>query len=206
MPSPDARLMQSNRVKYIIGIARKRRLERSISGYLELAKRWSLNGTFEFSLFRSFLYAAGTWKHKRRVIGKTEYTQSGPNPRFITTNLEDEDAEKLYREVYCARGDMESRIKDQQRDLFADRTSCHHWWPNQWRLLLSALTWVLFEYLRDHLHNTKLAKASVATLRNRLINIAAVVIKNTRRLRFRLPAAMPDRETFCALVSRLKPT
>ncbi|WP_444959608.1 IS1380 family transposase [Microbulbifer sp. VVAC002] len=195
-----------NGVKYIVGIARNSRLESAISGYLELAKRWSHNGAFKISLFRSFQYAAGTWKHKRRVIGKAEYAQGGPNPRFITINLEEEDAEKLYREVYCARGDMENRIKDQQMDLFADRTSCHRWWPNQWRLLLSALAWVLFEHLRDQLENTQLARASVATLRNRLIKAAAVVIKNTRRLRFLLPTGMPDREIFCVLASRLVPT
>lgn len=195
-----------NGVKYIVGIARNNRLEKAISGYLSLAREWSNNGAFKLSLFRSFQYAAGSWKHKRRVIGKAEYTRGGPNPRFITTNLEDEDAEKLYREVYCARGDMENRIKDQQMDLFADRTSCHRWWPNQWRLLLSALAWVLFEYLRSHLENTRLAKASVSTLRNRLIKVAAVVIKNTRRLRFCLPTSLPDREIFCQLAARLVPT
>ncbi|MEX2962685.1 transposase, partial [Microbulbifer sp. TYP-18] len=103
------------------------------------------------------------------------------------------------------RGDMENRIKDQQLDLFAGRTSCHRWWPNQWRLLLSALAWILFEELREQLKNTPLAKASVGTLRNRLIKVAAVVIKNTRRLRFLLPTSMPDREIFCKAAARLVP-
>ncbi|MDP5211384.1 transposase, partial [Microbulbifer sp. 2205BS26-8] len=102
--------------------------------------------------------------------------------------------------------DMENRIKDQQLDLFAGRTSCHHWWPNQWRLLLSALAWILFEALREQLKNTLLAKASVGTLRNRLIKVAAVVIKNTRRLRFLLPTSMPDREIFYTTAARLVPT
>jgi hypothetical protein len=192
-------------VKYIVGIARNSRLEYSLSGYMQLAKEWSWNGAFKFSLFKDFQYAAATWKHRRRIIGKAEYTHGGPNPRFVTTNL-DGDGEELYRQLYCARGDMENRIKDQQMDLFADRTSCHRWWPNQWRLLLSALAWILFEELRDQLKNTPLSKASVGTLRNRLIKVAAVVIKNTRRLRFMLPTSMPDREIFCMAAARLVPT
>lgn len=192
-------------VKYIVGIARNSRLEYMLSGYMQLAKEWSCNGAFKFSLFKDFQYAAGTWKHKRRIIGKAEYTHGGPNPRFVTTNL-DGDGEELYRQLYCARGDMENRIKDQQMDLFAGRTSCHRWWPNQWRLLLSALAWILFEELRDQLRNTPLAKASVGTLRNRLIKVAAVVVKNTRRLRFMLPTSMPDREIFCIAAARLVPT
>ncbi|MDP5211404.1 transposase, partial [Microbulbifer sp. 2205BS26-8] len=103
-------------MKYIVGIARNNRLERKLSGYLELARRWSNNGAFKVTLFRDFQYAAGTWKQAQRVIGKAEYTRGGPNPRFITTNLEG-DAEELYRKLYCARGDMENRIKDQQMDL-----------------------------------------------------------------------------------------
>ncbi|MDP5208836.1 transposase [Microbulbifer sp. 2205BS26-8] len=76
-----------NNVKYIVGIARNKRLERKLSGYLELARRWSNNGAFKFSLFKSFQYAAGTWKQEQRIIGKAEYTRGGPNPRFITTNI-----------------------------------------------------------------------------------------------------------------------
>ena len=186
-------------VKYIVGIARNSRLE-----YMQLAKEWSLNGMFKLSLFKDFQYAAGTWKHKRRIIGKAEYTHGGPKPRFVTTNL-DGDGEELYRQLYCAPGDMENRIKDQQMDLFADRTSCHRWWPNQWRLLLSALAWILFEELREQLKGTPLSKASVGTLRSRLIKVAAVVIKNTRRLKFMLPTSMPDRETFCMAATRLIP-
>ncbi|MEX2963177.1 IS1380 family transposase, partial [Microbulbifer sp. TYP-18] len=191
-------------VKYIVGIARNNRLEYMLSGYMHLAKEWSRNGAFKLSLFKDFQYAAGSWKHRRRIIGKAEYTHGGFNPRFVTTNL-DGDGEALYRQLYCARGDMENRIKDQQLDLFAGRTSCHRWWPNQWRLLLSALAWVLFEELREQLKNTPLAKASVGTLRNRLIKVAAVVIKNTRRLRFLLPTSMPDREIFCKAAARLVP-
>ncbi len=194
-----------NDVKYIVGIARNKRLERKLSGCLELARRWSNNGAFKFSLFRSFQYAAGTWKYKQRVIDKAEYTRGGPNPRFITTNLEG-DSEEPCRNLYCARGDMENRIKDQQIDLFSDRTSCHRWWPSQWRLLLSALAWVLYECLRKQLQDTQLAKASAATLRNRLIKVGAVALKNMRRVRYLLPTSFPDREIFCKLAVRLVPT
>lgn len=91
-----------------------------------------------------FTYAAKTWKHSRRVIAKAEFNRLGPNNRFIVTNLE-ENGQYFYEEVYCARGDMENRIKEQQLDLFADRTSCHDFVANQFRLLLSSLAYILLE-------------------------------------------------------------
>ena len=78
--------------------------------------------------FTDFHYAAGTWDRPRRVIAKIEHTHKGINPRYVATNLKG-DAQALYEWLYCARGEMENRIKEQQLDLFADRTSCHRWWP-----------------------------------------------------------------------------
>ena len=108
-------------------------------------------------LFGEFKYAAATWDRERRVIIKAEHTSLGANTRFILTSLEG-DPQPLYDEVYCARGDMENRIKEQQLDLYADRTSCHNWWPNQLRLMLSSLAYVLFDHIRrTALKNTRLA-------------------------------------------------
>jgi hypothetical protein len=100
----------------------------------------------------------------------------------VVTNLPQSDR-FLYDKVYCARGDMENRIKDQQLDLFAKRASAHRWWPNQFRQLLSGLAYTLFEGLRRKaLENTSLAKASPNTIRLTLLKIGAVVIRNTRRM------------------------
>jgi hypothetical protein len=87
-------------------------------------------------LFSQFKYKAQTWDRKRRVIAKAEHSERGANPRYVLTNL-DGRAQELYDQVYCARGEMENRIKEQQLDLFSDRTSCQAWWANQFRFLLS---------------------------------------------------------------------
>ena len=123
-------------------------------------------------LFDEFFYAAGTWEKQRRVIVKAEHTARGSNPRYIVTNLAGS-PQHLYDAVYCARGDMENRIKEQQLHLFADRTSCHQWWPNQYRVLLSALAYVLLNTIRRiALAGTELARAYVGTIRLKLLKIA----------------------------------
>ena len=113
-----------NEVKYIVGLAKNPRLQ-ELSKDLQIKAEAVYNETYEkVKLFTEFEYAAGTWKYPRRVIAKAEFNSLGPNNRFIVTNLED-DGQYLYEKVYCARGEMENRIKEQQLDLFADRTSCH---------------------------------------------------------------------------------
>ena len=107
----------------------------------------------------------------------------------------------MYDQLYCARGEAENRIKEQQLDLFADRTSCHAWWPNQFRLLLSSLTYTLLEALRRlGLDGTELANAYVGTIRLKLLKIGAVITRNTRRIRFLLSSAYPYQDLF-ALVT-----
>ena len=112
----------------------------------------------------------------------------------------------LYDEVYCARGEMENRIKEQQLDLFADRTSCHRWWPNQFRLLLSSLAYILLESIRRlALQGTELAHAYVGTLRLKLIKIGAVILRNTRRIRFMLASGCPNQKLFFHVAAKLAP-
>lgn len=107
----------------------------------------------------------------RRVIAKIEHTDKGSDPRYVVTNFDGE-AQALYEKLYCARGDMENRIKEQQLDLFADRTSCQRWWPNQFRLLFSSLAYTLLEAIRRlALKGTELANAYVGTLRLKLLKI-----------------------------------
>ena len=92
--------------------------------------------------FIELRYQAGSWDRARRVIAKIEHGAKGSNPRYVVTNLSG-DGNALYDKLYCARSEMENRLKEQQLDLFADRTSCHRWWPNQFRLLLSSLAYML---------------------------------------------------------------
>lgn len=111
-----------------------------------------------------------------------------------------------YDAIYCARGDMENRIKEQQLHLFADRTSCHEWWPNQYRVLLSAFAYVLLNTLRRvALAGTELARAYVGTIRLKLLKIGAVVLRNTRRVQLLLSSAHPHQDLFFLAAARLKP-
>ena len=179
-----------------MGIARNSRLQAQVSDWNTLSQQlFKLTGKKQ-RLFASTWYAAKTWNRTRRVIVKAEHTRLGSNPRFVITNLTLTDR-YIYDKLYCARGDMENRIKDQQLGLFADRTSCHNWWPNQLRQLLSGLAGVLFEGLRClSLTNTLLARASPQRIRLVLLKIGAVVIRNTRRIRLLMNGAYPHQSLF----------
>ena len=192
-------------VSYIVGIARNSRLNQLAQPVLDEARRrFEATGSKQ-RLFDEFAYAAATWDRPRRVIVKGEYTVQGANPRYIVTNLSGA-PKRLYDQVYCARGEMENRIKEQQLDLFADRTSCHRWWPNQFRLLMSSFAYVLLEAIRRlGLAGTELARAYVGTIRLRLLKIGAVILRNTRRVRFLLSSAYPDPRLFQLVARRLEP-
>ena len=113
------------------------------------------------------------------MIARLEHGPKGANPPYVITNLEGE-AKALYERLYCARGEMENRIKEQQQALFADRTSCHKWWPNQFRLILSSLAYTLIATIRRlGLRGTTMARAQADTIRLKLLKIGAVVIRNT---------------------------
>lgn len=192
-------------VGYIVGLAKNARLKRLAGDLMAKARdRFDASGEKQ-RLFGEFGYAAGTWKQDRRVIAKAEHTEGGANPRFVVTNLEG-GPQALYDRLYCARGEMENRIKECQLGLFADRTSCHLWWPNQFRLLLASLAYVLVERLRTlGLAGTALAQAQATTLRAKLLKVGAVIVRNTRRIRFFLSEHFPLREVFETAARRLKP-
>jgi len=192
-------------VSYIVGIAKNDGLLRKITAPMALVQQlFELTGEKQREFFQ-FTYAAATWSKRRKVIAKLETTEKGQNPRFIVTNLEGH-KQMLYDELYCARGDMENRIKEQQLGLFADRTSAHHWWANQFRLLLSSLAYVLMEGIRRlALKGTELARAQMSTLRLKLLKIGAVILRNTRRIRFLLSSAYPYPALFLTVAARLKP-
>jgi len=191
-------------VDYVVGLAKNNRL-RGLGGDLAVkAEECFEESGQKQRLFGEFQYAADTWDKKRRVIMKAEHTALGSNPRFIVTSLR-EDPQTVYDERYCVRGDMENRIKEQQLDLYADRTSCHAWWANQFRLLLSSLAYILLDTIRRlGLEGTRLAQATCGTIRLKLLCIGAVVIRNTRRVRLHLSTAHPDQDLFGLLVRRLE--
>lgn len=199
------RWCERNQIDYLVGIAKNDRLLRAVAPVMDRVRQMhEISGEKQTCLFR-FLYAAKTWGRARMVIARLEHSAKGPNPRFILASWYD-DKTKLYYEQYCARGDMENRIKDQQLDLFAKRTSSPHWWSNQWRLILSGLAYTLIERLRDHLKGTELARMSAQNLRLKLFKIGAVIIRNTRRIRVLMSEAYPYPETLALLLRRLRPT
>jgi hypothetical protein len=190
-------------VGYLVGLAKNTRLTAMLAPRLTQAEAEYRSTQEKVRLFTDLDYAAGTWDKKRRVIAKAEHTAQGSNPRFVVTNLAGA-AQVLYDEVYCARGEMENRIKEQQLGLFADRTSCHHWWANQFRLLLSSCAYVLVEAIRRlGLHGTELARAQVATIRLKLLKIGTVILRNTRRIRLLYSSAYPHQTLFRHVCQRL---
>lgn len=192
-----------NNVKYLVGLAKNSRLL-ELSKELQDQAETSYEKTHEkVKLFSEFEYAAGTWKYARRVIAKAEFNSLGPNNRFIVTNL-DEDGQYLYEKVYCARGEMENRIKEQQLDLFADRTSCHDFVANQFRLLLSSLTYILMERFRSLLLNgTEFAQATCGSIRLYLVKIGAVIRRNTRKIYVALSSACPNQELLRLIAAKI---
>ena len=191
-------------VHYIVGLARNSRLEQ-LSEFLELA----MKDVYEATAIKQrevgeFVYAAQSWRRERRVITRLECGPQGNNPRYVVTNLSG-DPQALYDQLYCQRGEAENRIKEAQVGLFATRTSCHHFQSNQLRVLLAALGYVLIERLRAlALQGTALANAQVDTLRIKLLKLAAVVTRNTRRIRLYLASNWPSAEIFAHAMSQLR--
>jgi hypothetical protein len=192
-------------IGYIVGLAKNARLNKDAEttmGQAEAAYRQS--GQTQ-RLFAELSYGAKTWTKRRRVIARLEHGPKGANPRYVVTNLEG-DGKELYEQLYCQRGEMENRIKEQQLDLFADRTSCHDWWPNQFRLIASSLAYSLIEAIRRlALTGTDRARAQAGTIRLKLLRIGAVVMRNTRRVTLHLSSACPDKALFHLVAARLKP-
>ena len=192
-------------VGYIIGLAKNKCLNRLTASLQDEAAACFAATGHKVRWFTDFQYAARSWDGARRVIAKIEHSQHGVNPRYVVTNLEG-DAKQLYDKLYCARGDMENRIKENQLDMFGDRTSCQHWWPNQFRLLLASLAYTLIEAIRRiALKGTELANAYVGTIRLKLFKIGAVILKNTRRIRFLLASGCPYKELYFLAANRLAP-
>ena len=195
-------------VKYLLGLARNAVLERKLQSALEKARQHSEASEGKPArVLVELTYRAEKWHAPRWVIGKAEWTQGQANPRFILTNENalEFSAQELYEKDYCGRGDMENRIKEQQLDLYADRTSTGTMRSNQLRLWFSTLAYLLMNQLRRvGLPGTELARATCGTLRTRLLKIGALVRVSVRRVRVSLSSAWPLRELFARVAGRLQ--
>jgi len=184
-------------VDYVVAMAKNKALERQAELDLIIARVLSEHTGQTEHVYTDFAYAAGTWDRERRVVCKAEVVrlegrEPRLNPRFVVTNLKGQ-ARRIYERVYCARGEIENRIKE-LFDVALDRTSCSKFRANQLRVLLAAAAYVLLQELRLVARGTAWARAQVATLRLELLKIGVQVIASVRRLVLRLPAAFPYRE------------
>ncbi|NHH97656.1 Mobile element protein [Candidatus Nitrosotalea sp. FS] len=198
---------EANRVDYLFGLARNARLEAEIADELAEAAAESQATGHPARRFRDFMWTTlDSWSRRRRVIGKAECTKGDPNPRFIVTSLKPKAAEAryLYERVYCARGEMENRIKECQLDLFADRTSSHTMRANQLRLWFASMAYVLICALRRiGLAHTQFAAATCGTIRLALLKIGALVRISVRRIHLAMASGCPWQNEFRLAHTRL---
>src|SRR3954471_10400832 len=198
---------EQNGVDYVFGLARNRRLEAMLSEALAEAQQKHETTGQPARLFRELRYQTReTWTCERRVVGKAEHLSKGANPRFVVTSLTSEawEACALYEELYCQRGEMENRVKEQFQ-LFSDRTSTHWLWSNQLRLYLSAFAYLLLDTLRRvGLPGTEMAQAEVQTIRLRLLKIGAVVRVSVRKIWVSLASAHPVARLFAHVYATLR--
>jgi hypothetical protein len=186
---------EDHRVDYLFGLARNERLVGAIADDLAAAGTLSLSHGGPARRFVDFFWSTlDSWSRHRRVVAKAEHLLKGANPRFVVTSLTASaiDARTLYEDVYCARGDVENRIKEQQLDLFADRTSAATMRANQLRLWFASFAYVLLEALRRiGLRHTQFAAATCGTIRLKLLKIGAQVRKSVRRVKVAMASACP---------------
>jgi hypothetical protein len=193
------RLCDNLGIDFILGLARNRRLQvLSTAVQMDACIKYSqLKGSSTGELlgcreFGEFLYKAGTWAKKQRIIVKAEITRGELNPRYVVTSLAG-DTEEVYR-CYCARGDRENRIKEFKLDLLSGRTSCHRFLANQFRLLLHLGASTLMSVLQKAAQATRLEKAQVGTLRLKLLKVGVKITESVRRVHCSLPSSFPERD------------
>jgi hypothetical protein len=197
---------EAENVEYLLGLAKNDRLKAEINKEMQAAKAQYQETGHAARLFKEFVYQTRTsWNRARRVVAKAEHLEKGENPRFVVTSLGAErwSAQALYEELYCARGEMENRIKEQLM-LFSDRTSTHYLRSNQLRLYFSSIAYVLLETLRRlGLEGTELAKAQCSTIRLKLLKIGAVIRISVRKVWVSLAGGYPYAELFRQIHVRL---
>ena len=198
---------EANRVDYAFGLARNQRLGKIIGAYMHQARRLQQTTGKPARVFTEFSYQTRkSWSRPRRVVAKAEYLDKGENPRFVVTSLSAGEwaARDLYEQFYCARGEMENRIKEQMC-LFADRLSTDEMKGNQLRLYFSALAYTLLEALRRlGLKATEWAQAQVDTIRLKLLKIGAIVRISVRRIVLQLSSAYPWKDIYARVFHALR--
>jgi hypothetical protein len=198
---------EANSVDYVFGLQRNQRLRRIVGAEMHQAHMLHQTTGKAARLFAEFDYRTHkSWSRARRVVAKAEHLDKGENPRFVVTSLTPEmwAAQNLYEKFYCARGEMENRIKEQMC-LFADRLSTDEMKGNQLRLYFSALAYTMIEALRRlALRGTEWAQAQVDTIRRRLFKIGAIVRISARRIMLQLSSAYPWKQIYAQAFNALR--
>ena len=198
---------EANGADFLFGLAKNERLTAEIKTELDLAAAKSRRTGRPERRFKTFMWTTRhTWSRRRRVVAKAEWTQGEANPRFVVTSLRRDEctAKYLYEKVYCARGEMENRIKECQLDLYADRTSAATMRANQLRLWFYSMAYVLLCALRRiGLHDTAFAKATCGTIRLKLLKIGALVRISVRRIKIAMASACPAAQDWGRATIRL---
>jgi hypothetical protein len=199
---------EANGVKYLFGMAKNRRLLKRITRTMKKARLdWASSGRAARRYIQFTYRTRNSWSRGRRVVAKAEYLDKGENPRFVVSNLSSQEyqAQELYEKLYCARGEMENRIKEQQLYLFADRTSSATMRANQLRLWFSSLAYVILNELRSiGLRGTHMAEATCASMRLKLLKIGAHVKVSVRRVVFSMASGYPDQDLSRSVLENLK--
>ena len=190
---------------YVTGFAGNSRLKKKAIALMDKAKNEFEKTDENQKIYGEVSYSAKSWNKERTLVVKAEYNHNGDNTRFVATNLS-YTPEELYTKYYCLRGQMENEIKLIKNQLFSDRTSCSDWSPNQFRLMLSSLAYILMHHIKTVvLKGTELEKKEFNTIRLKLLKIGAVIIKNTRRLKVMLSSAYPYKNIFKSAHASLVP-
>ncbi|GMR19580.1 MAG: IS1380 family transposase [Gammaproteobacteria bacterium] len=198
---------EHNQVDYILGLAKNNRLKKIIKDEMAQAKTAYEESEKAARVFKDFRYRTlKSWSCERRVVGKAEHLGKGENPRFVVSSLSSSqmDARRLYEDLYCARGEMENRIKEQQLGLFADRTSTHEMQSNQLRLYFSSFAYVLMQTLRRlGLKGTAMEKAQATTIRLKLFKIGAQIRVTVRKVWLSFSDSYPYADLFQQVLNNL---
>jgi len=199
---------EGERLDYVLGLAKNSRLIKAIGAEMAEAQQIYQATQKPARVFKDFRYRTRkSWSRERRVVGKAEYLAKGENPRFIVTSISsaEKPARELYEDFYCARGDMENRIKEQQLGLFADRTSTSWMRSNQLRLYFSSFAYILMHALRRlGLEGTELAKAQCDTIRLKLFKIGAQIQVTVRKVWISFSESYPYLKLFQQVFARLQ--
>ena len=194
-------------LNYLLGMGRNCRLVPRLADLVALAEKEYQKASQPVRLYKSFGYRTlKSWSRARRIIGKAQFNRHGSDVRFVVTSLSSREvaAQAVYETLYCARGEMENRIKEQQLDLFGDRASCHSFRGNHIRLWWSMASHLLIVKFREcGLGDTEFSKAQAATIRHRLLKIGALVETSVRRVHVRLSSAFPLQDLFFEIHHRL---